>query len=80
MKQSIYAIRDIKNEFCTPFTTANDATAKRMFVTEQKNKDSMLAQFPADFELWKLAEVDTKTGQIFPNLENIAIRRKSTML
>lgn len=74
MKLSIYAIRDIKNEFCAPFTTANDATAKRMFVTEQKNKDSMLAQFPADFELWKLADMDTKTGQIFPNLENIAIQ------
>lgn len=74
MKLSIYAIRDIKNEFCTPFTTANDATAKRMFLTEQKNKDSMLAQFPADFELWKLADLDTKTGQIFPNLENIAIQ------
>jgi hypothetical protein len=74
VKLSIYAIRDIKNEFCTPFTTANDATAKRMFVTEQKNKDSMLAQFPADFELWKLADMDTKTGQIFPNLENIAIQ------
>ena len=74
MKLSIYAIRDIKNEFCTPFTTANDATAKRMFVTEQKNKDSMLALFPADFELWKLADLDTKTGQIFPNLENIAIQ------
>lgn len=74
MKLSIYAIRDIKNEFCTPFTTANDAMAKRMFVTEQKDKDSMLAQFPADFELWKLADMDTKTGQVFPNLENIAIQ------
>lgn len=74
MKLSIYAIRDIKNEFCTPFTTTNDAMAKRMFVTEQKNKDSMLAQFPADFELWKLADMDTKTGQVFPNLENIAIQ------
>lgn len=74
MKQGIYAIRDIKNEFCAPFATANDATAKRMFATEQRSKDSMLAQFPADFELWKLADMDTKTGQIFPNLENIAIQ------
>lgn len=72
MKLSIYAIRDIKNEFCTPFTTNNDAMAKRMYQNEQRNKDSMLAQFPADFELWKLADIDTKTGQIFPNLANIA--------
>lgn len=72
MKLSIYAIRDIKNEFCTPFTTNNDAMAKRMYQNEQRNKDSMLAQFPADFELWKLADIDTKTGQIFPDLANIA--------
>ena len=74
MKQSIYAIRDIKNEFSTPFTTANDAMAKRMYLNEQRNKDSMLAQFPADFELWKLADIDTKSGQIYPNLTNIAIQ------
>lgn len=74
MKLSIYAIRDIKNEFCTPFTTNNDAMAKRMFMNEQRNKDSMLAQFPADFELYKLADIDTKTGQICPNLVNIAIQ------
>lgn len=74
MKQSIYAIRDIKNEFCTPFTTVNDAMAKRMYLNEQRNKDSMLAQFPADFELWKLADIDTKSGQIYPNMTNIAIQ------
>ena len=74
MKQSIYAIRDIKNEFCTPFTTVNDAMAKRMYLNEQRNKDSMLAQFPADFELWKLADIDTKSGQINPNMTNIAIQ------
>ena len=73
MKTSIYAIRDIKNDFGTPFTAANDNVAKRMYQAEQKNKDSMLAQFPADFELWKLGEYDTKTGQIDTHIENIAV-------
>lgn len=74
MKVSIYAVRDIKNDFGTPFTAANDNIAKRMYLAEQKNKDSMLAQFPADFELWKLADYDTKSGQLYPSMENIAVQ------
>lgn len=74
MKESIYAVRDIKNDFGAPFTAANNNIAKRMYQAEQKNKDSMLAQFPADFELWKLADYDTKNGQIYPNMENIAVQ------
>lgn len=74
MKNSIYTVRDIKNDFGTPFTAANDSVARRMYQAEQKNKDSMLAQFPADFELWKLADYDTKTGQIYPSMENIAVQ------
>lgn len=74
MKESIYAVRDIKNDFGTPFTAANDNIARRMYQAEQKNKDSMLAQFPADFELWRLAEYDTKTGQLYPSTENIAVQ------
>lgn len=77
MMTSIYTVRDIKNDFGTPFTAANDNVAKRMYQAEQKNKDSMLAQFPADFELWKLAEYDTKTGQLYPSMDNIAVQGES---
>lgn len=77
MKVSIYAVRDIKNDFGAPFTATNDNVAKRMYQAEQKNKDSMLAQFPADFELWKLGDYDTKTGQIYTDIENIAVQGAS---
>ena len=73
MKLGIYAIRDIKNDFGTPFNAVNDDVAKRIFLAAQNDKESMMHQFPADFELWKLAEYWTTTGEIVPGMQNIGI-------
>lgn len=70
---NLYSIRDIKNDYNTPFAAANDKTAERMYKAELSNKDSMIAKFPADFELWRLATMNTDNGYIEANKEQIAI-------
>lgn len=59
---NLYSIRDIKNDFAMPFTASNDSTAVRMYKASASEKNSTLAMFPADFELWHVGSFETETA------------------
>ncbi len=64
-KKYIYAIKDIKIEdFVQLFFGDKDAQAIHAFKTAANQKQQNQIQIaPADFELWKLGEINTTTGQ-----------------
>lgn len=64
MNIKLYAIRDNKVGFMAPYAQVNDEVAKRNFLTEKQQKNSMISIYPEDFELWKIGEMDEKTGII----------------
>jgi len=63
----ILAIKDKKIGFDVPFTMPNEGAAIRSFGEACKNKESNLAKYPEDFELFSIGEFDTATGEIKPN-------------
>lgn len=46
------------------FQQTNDATASRLFQSQQKNKDSLISMKPEDFSLHYICTVDDETGGI----------------
>lgn len=46
------------------FQQTNDATASRLFQSQQKNKDSLISMKPEDFSLHYICTVDDETGSI----------------
>lgn len=70
---SMYSIRDIKNDFAMPFVASNDATAVRMYKASAADKNSTLAIFPADFELWHVCKFNTSNAMVEGNAYPIAL-------
>lgn len=64
MELYLYAIRDTKMGFMAPYTQPNDQIAKRNFLAQKEDKDSMIKLFPEDFELWNIGKMDEKNGMI----------------
>lgn len=68
MKVNLYSVRDKKaSVYNIPVTFDNDAVAIRAFgdlVTRDKN--SLIALHPADFQLVSLGQFDRETGEFFP--------------
>lgn len=73
MTLNLYSIRDIKNDYATPFVASNDATAVRMYKASAADKNSTLAMFPADFELWHVCSFDSNTALVQSNAYPIAL-------
>lgn len=65
----IYSVKDTKLGFTTVFTAPNNAVAIRMFADTCNQKDTLIAQHPADFELFGLGEFDQDTGTIKPEVQ-----------
>lgn len=61
-KKRIYGIKDKKIGFVEILAGANDGAMVRQFGLAAKNKDLQVGQFPEDFELWKLGNLDEETG------------------
>lgn len=62
----IYSIKDVKAGFEPVFCRANDELAKRDFISAFKfgSQPNRFQQFPADYELWYIGEMNDKSGQI----------------
>lgn len=73
MVQIITAIKDKKAETYNGVGTAVTAgTAVRDLMRYLNNgQKNDLNQFPEDFELWQLGNIDTTTGEIVPKLKKI---------
>lgn len=67
MTREIYAIKDIKScNFLSPYLANNQGLAARDChqLVNDKSPDSVIACYPADFELWNLGSFDIETGRI----------------
>lgn len=68
----IYAIFDLKQEiYDSPFLAATDLNAKRRFVLMIDEENSVLNRWHNDYNLFKLAEFSTKTGEVKKDLKQI---------
>lgn len=62
----IYSIKDVKAGFEPVFCRANDELAKRDFLSafSYGPEPNRFRQFPADYELWCLGEMNEQNGAI----------------
>lgn len=68
MKYLVFALKDVKVEFMSPFVKQNQAQAIRDFAQAVRDKEpNILNKTPEDIELWSLGEYDSVTGLILPN-------------
>ena len=73
--KKFYGIKDIKaDEFCEIVENINDACMLRSLksAVNDKQANTMISKYPQDYELWKLYEVDTKTGEAKNDIRKIA--------
>lgn len=64
---NIYAVKDEIIGFTgSIMVLRNDEEAKRMMDSTIRSGDSMFNQYPKDFSIWKLGNLDRITGMIEP--------------
>lgn len=49
-----------------PFSQPTPGAAERVIRNELGNPDSMLSKYPADFELYQVADMNEQTGEVTP--------------
>lgn len=69
MIKGLYAIKDTKTTFWSPFLHHNDLSATREFSSMVNSGNDLVANNVQDFELWKLGEYDDVTGVIISKVE-----------
>ena len=74
MKLKIYALKDTKIGFKTPFYTFNDQVAIRTVKNAVNDKihENDIKQNPEDHQLWYLGEFDDATGEITSEVRFVA--------
>lgn len=70
--KKLYGVKDTLIGFCETMTGVNDGMMIRNFGMIAKDKSTMIGKFPDNFELWKLGDIDEKTGEYEPDLRKIA--------
>lgn len=66
MKYPVFAYRDNKVAFMTPFIDQNDESAIRGFSYAINSEKGVMNFAPSDYDLYKLGEFDTDTGKLIP--------------
>lgn len=69
----IFAIKDVKVGFMSPFIRQNKELAIRDFkdALGDSNPNNILKSHPEDFELWKIGTYNLETGIIVSELEHL---------
>lgn len=70
-----YGIKDKKaDEFCEIVENINDACMLRSLksAVNDTNARTMISQYPEDYEVWKLYEVNTISGEPTPDKRKLA--------
>lgn len=63
--KNVYAVKDLKVGYGSPFLASNDDEAKRMFRTAiRPGLDNPMSMYPEDYELWKLGTYNPENGQL----------------
>lgn len=67
---NLYAIKDnVTGEFGPVFLMINDASFIRFVENDSRNKNSIVAMNPKDMAIYKLGNINTKTGVIDSNVD-----------
>ena len=62
----LYSVQDLKVGFGAPYSAPNDAVAVRSFTAAVNDPQTTLHDFPQDYRLWYIADLDTDTGAVHP--------------
>lgn len=78
MEKMVFSIRDNKSQiFQPPFMAHNNADAERSIIAAASAPNSMIGQFPTDFELYFVGKYDDSTGKFL--LEDAPIHLTSVV-
>lgn len=62
---NLFTIKDSKSAtYGAPFASPNGGSATRTVAMAMEDKTSLLARYPADFELWQVGTFDESTAQL----------------
>lgn len=68
----IFALKDTKLGFMSPFTFQNVELAKRYFINCIKSSDkSLISINPEDFELYQIGEYNLSSGEVMSDVKFI---------
>lgn len=73
MVYGVYAYRDIKVGFGAPQLQLNEAVAKRRFAQDVAQEGSPLKFMPGDYELYRIGEYNTDSGELKPIYPSVFI-------
>lgn len=67
MTHKLFLIRDSKSEtFNPPFAARTHGEAERYFRTLVNNKETSIAKFPEDYDLYFIGDFDDQSGKLAP--------------
>lgn len=67
MNHKVYSVRDSKGEaYLPPFLQKTHGEAERSFKDLANNKDTFIAKYPEDYDLYWLGEFDDQSGKYMP--------------
>lgn len=73
MNINLYSVKDTKlGKYCQPFTAPNNEIAKRMLHSTVRAGGNNIADYPEDFQLYKLGHYEEDTGELHNEMEFIA--------
>lgn len=65
MRKKMFVVKDTKGEAClSPFIANTSGEAERVFREGYKNQESLISQYPEDYDLYLIGDFDTATGQV----------------
>lgn len=65
MNINLYSIKDTKlGKYCQPFTAPNDEIAKRILTSTIRAGGNNIADYPEDFQIYKLGSYNEDTGEL----------------
>lgn len=67
MNIELYAVKDVKVGFTTPFEARNKGEAMRMFEAALNSPQSTLSKHPRDMELYKVGNYNQENGKMETN-------------
>lgn len=70
-KFGVYSIRDAYTGFLNPTFEISDVVAKRNFTFAMAKKDTLLYSNAQDYDLCRIGEFDSDTGELIPTLPDI---------
>lgn len=73
MEGNLYSVKDTKlGKFGMPFTAPNDEIAKRNLIATIRAGDNNIAEFPEDFQLFKIGSMNDDTGELTTDVKFLA--------